>query len=496
MRTRSLAVAVAVAVALAGQLAAGATAAHAAGGTITAACQGTLAGTTFTLTANCDTTATLTVPSGLTVVGAGHEITAHDPNPAAGASGLFLGAVVTNAGATMNLKNLTVRGTGFTSFGCNAGATPTVGVLYNNASGAITGVKVLDITQHSTCQTVHSVQLRADAGPQTVTITGSTVSVFQRTALLVQGEVSVHASGNTFGPPDPGTPNPGGVAQNTVQIGSPALAAPSSGTLTGNRIISGSFGTPAAASTGLLLAGASHLNVSHNTFSGDGTDIGVSFFGLNTDITLAYNTIDRSPESRPGFQDSNGFGVSVTDESRPHTTLLCNTFAGWNQNLRNTTQAPCLTRAAQPPCTTVGKPATLQLHAEVVTGRSSLSWRLVEGTLPHGLTLHHDGSITGTPTETGKATATIEVTDPIEGSSSREFVFCVAAAAAPSPHPTHPHSPSHSPGDRDSDSASAPHTGPELADTGGASTWLLSASGALLGVGLLLAAATRRGRRR
>ncbi|MEY9842142.1 right-handed parallel beta-helix repeat-containing protein [Streptacidiphilus sp. EB103A] len=496
MSTRSLAIAVAVA--LSGQLAAGTLAAHAAGGDITTACQGTLARARFTLSANCDTTVTLTVPNGLTVIGAGHEITAHDPNPAAGPSGLFDGPVVTNAGTTMNLRNLTVRGTGFTSFGCNAGATPTVGLLYNNASGAITDVKVLDITQHSTCQTVHSVQLRADAGPQTVNVTGSTVSIFQRTALLVQGDVTVHASGNTFGPPDPLTPNPGGVAQNTVQIGSPALAAPSSGSLTGNTIIGSSYGRPAAASTGLLLAGAAHLQVSHNTFSGHGTDIGVSFFGRNTDITIAYNKIDRSAEDRPGFEDSYGYGVNVTDESRPYTTLICNTFAGWKHNLRNTTQAPCITTAADLPCVTVDEPVVLHLDAHVAAGRPDLTWRLATGALPDGLTLHHDGSITGTPTETGTTAATIEVTDPTEGSSSREFVFCVQPAPTPTPQPTTP-TPTHNPTPthRPGPVRSAPPTGTELAKSGGgASRWLLGVSSALLAGGLLLAGVTRRGRRR
>ena len=435
MRTRASMLAALMAVT--GQLAA-APAAHAAGGNITTECAGTLSGTTFTLTGDCDTTSTLTVPDGLTVDGAGHEITAHDPDPAAGLSGLFLGPVVTNAGTTMNLTDLTVRGTGFTSFGCHADATPTVGVLYHNAGGAISDVKVLDITQHSTCQTVHSIQLRADAGPQTVSITDSTVAIYQRTALLVQGEVTIHASGNTFGPPDPLTPNPGGVAQNTVQIGSPALSQPSSGTLTDNLIIGSSFGRPAAASTGLLLAGAADVDVSHNTFSGDGTDIGISFFGRNTGITIAYNRIDRSPEGRPGFEDDYGWGVNVTDESRPYTTLICNTFDGWKQNLRNITQPPCITTPADLPCMTVGTAAELKLEAFVASEDHNLTWRLVSGELPPGLTLLPDGTITGTPTTVGTTTATIEAANPTEGASTRTFIFCVKKAVHPCPCPPPP----------------------------------------------------------
>lgn len=480
MRARSLVLAMAAV--LSGQLTVGALAAHAvAGGDITTACQGVVSGTMFTLTANCDTTATLTVPNGFTVNGAGHEITAHDPDPSLGQAGLFLGPVITNAGTTMNLTDLTVRGTGFTSFGCNASATPTVGVLYNNASGAITDVNVLDITQHSTCQTVHSIQLRADAAPQTVTITGSTVSNYQRTALLVQGDVTVNASGNTFGPPDPQTPNPGGLAQNTVQIGSPAIALPSSGTLTGNTIIGSSFGAPGATSAGVLLANAADVNISHNTFSGDGTDVGISFFGSNSDITIAYNTIDRSAEDRPGFEDSFGHGVDVTSESRSTTTLICNTFARWNQDLVNITQAPCITTAADVPCVTVGEPVELHLDAFVATGTPALTWRVIEGELPAGLTLHQDGTITGTPTESGPTSAIIEVSDEADGSAHQTFSFC---GREPTPGPGHTTAPGLSAGPHGSLARSGMSAGP----------WIGIAA-SLLGVGgLLLTRARRRHR--
>ncbi|MBR7837304.1 right-handed parallel beta-helix repeat-containing protein, partial [Actinospica durhamensis] len=437
MRTRVpvLALALTLAVAAAEQLTVGAPAAFAAGGDITTVCAGALSGSTYTLGADCDTTATLTVPDGLTVDGAGHEITAHDPDPAAGPSGLFLGPVVTNEGATMNLTHLTVRGTGFTSFGCNAGATPTVGVFYHNASGSMSGLKVLDITQHSTCQTVHSIQLRADTGPQTVSITGSTVAIYQRTALLVQGAVTLHASGDTFGPPDPLTPNPGGLAQNTVQIGSPAVPEPSSGTFTDNTVIGSSFGRLGAASTGMLIAGASGLSIRDNTFTGVGTDQGILFFGPNSDVTIAYNRIERTAQDRPGFEDHYGFGVDVDASSRPSTTLICNTFSGWNRNLVGITQPPCITSPAELPCVTVDEPVDLHLEAYLAE-HTDLIWHLTSGELPPGLTLHRDGVITGTPTAVGTTTATIEVADPQEGTASRTFTFCVKAAPTTTPTTT------------------------------------------------------------
>ena len=477
MRVRAMLLGVAVAASWAGA----AVAAHAAGGDITTACPGTVSGTTFTLSANCDTTATLTVPNGFTVNGAGHEITAHDPNPSTPA-GLFLGPALTNAGTTMNLTNLTVRGTGFAAFGCNAGATPTNGVLYNNASGTITNVQVLDITQHTTCQTFHSIQLRADAGPQTVTITGSTVADYQRTGLLVQGDVTIHASGNTFGPPDLNVGNPGGLAQNTVQIGSPALPTPSSGTFTDNTVIGTAFGRPGNTSTGLLIANAANLTVSRNTFTGAGTDAGIAFFAPNTHITIAFNRIERTAPNRPGFDDAFGFGVNVDAGSRPGTTLICNTFAGWNRNLNNITQPPCITSPAELPCLPLHAPAHLRLDAIDAATSPNLAWRLVSGHLPHGLTLHPNGTVTGTPTQTGTTTATIEVSDAQEGTVSATFTFCVKQEAEDEGEPAAP-------------STHIPHGAPRpptLANTG---THMLPeslAAAVLLGAGLLLTRVTRR----
>jgi hypothetical protein len=484
---------VVVALALAGQSALGAAAAHAAGGDITTACPGTVAGTTFTLSADCDTTATLTVPNGFTVDGGGHEITAHDPDPGAGPSGLFLGPVLTNAGATMNLTHLTVRGTGFTAFGCNASATPTNGVLYLNASGTMTGIDVLDITQHATCQTFHSIQLRAETGPQTVTITGSTVADYQRSGLLVQGDVHLDASGNTFGPPDLTIPGPGGLAQNTVQIGSPALPAPSSGTFTDNTVIGTAFGAASASSTGVLLANAADLTIQNNTFGGAGTDVGISLFGFNRDITIADNAIDRTAPDRPGYLDSHGFGVSVDEASRPQTTLICNTFSGWNRNLQNITQAPCIATPASVPCVTVDVPADIRLEAITANEHPDLSWHLVSGSLPPGLVLHRNGTITGTPTEIGTSTATIRLKDAGEGAVEQEFTFCVKAPT-PSPSQSETHVPPT--GTATAHPSGGPKPPKPLPSTGAQTMAWLVTGATLLGGGLLLALGLRRRPRR
>src|SRR5689334_1819703 len=85
-------------------------------------CNFTQTATTWTLTANCTATATISIPDGVTLNGADHTITAE---------GNFTGAVVTNAGAAMSLQNLTIQGTNFPSNTCSGSLT---GVLFTNAS--------------------------------------------------------------------------------------------------------------------------------------------------------------------------------------------------------------------------------------------------------------------------------------------------------------------------------------------------------------------------
>lgn len=394
---------------------------------ITGACAGNVSQATFTLTANCDTTQPLVVPDGYTVNGGGHEITAHG----------YQGSVVTNAntsgGGTMTLENLTVRGTGLL---CDIGGPPpppTVGVLFHNASGAMTDVQVLDISSHTTCMYAHAIMIESEpaAGRQTVNITGVTAAGFERTGLLVRGTATVDVTGSTFGPPDLTVTSPGGIAQNSVQIGSGALAGPTGGTFTGNDVIGTGFGATGNSSTGMLLVSTTDLTVSGNTFSGTGTDHGISLWGQQNNLVISRNQIDRSPEDRPGFTDLNGFGVYVRPEDYPQTgtTLICNTFSGWNQNLVRITQPPCV-QTTQPPCAIVGEPYSYQLQA-INTGGVTLSWQLVSGELPPGLTLDADGLVTGTPDDVGTSDAVVEVTSS-DGTDSGTISFC---ARLPEPPP-------------------------------------------------------------
>ena len=197
---------------------------------ITTACTGTTVGTTFTLTADCDTSVPLTVPDGFTLNGGSpiHVITAHDP---VGGGTWPGGAVVSNAGTSMTVNNLIIRGTtnGFAT-NCAGSSIACSGLFFNDADGSATNVTVADITQHSGCQTGTGIRANALAGTaRTVTLTGVTVTGFQKNGVTGSGQVTLNISGSTIGPPD--AHPAGAIATNSVQYG----VGGAGGTFSGNR---------------------------------------------------------------------------------------------------------------------------------------------------------------------------------------------------------------------------------------------------------------------
>ncbi len=292
-----------------------------------AQCEGTVNGNTFTLTANCDTTAPLTVPDGVTLDGGGHTITAHDPS-----GGFFKGGVVTNAvaGDTMTVQNLTVSGPAG-GFGTDC-AQPLTGIFFNDASGSVNNVTVKDITQHSACQLGLGIRANGISGARTVTLNNVTVTGYQKGGLVASGSMTMNVSNSKVGPPDNTAARP---AQNGVQYSNTASGSNASagGSVT-NTTVDGLYYPGDNSSTDFLLYGAANVTLEHDTITGNGTQVGVSVDSNSTGIALTENMIGVTPAG--GVSTT---GVSVDDSSS--AVLTCNTFNGWDTNLDGTMQAPC-----------------------------------------------------------------------------------------------------------------------------------------------------------
>ena len=182
----------------------------------TTTCIFTTFGTTMTLNGDCTTDATILVPDGFTFDGAGHTITAVNPS-----SGHFVGAVVKNAGATANVKNLRVTASGLANV-CDGGADRLRGIMFESASGSINNNVVTNINQGASgCQEGNAIEVRNEPfdgthpNTKTVTMNNNVVTNYQKTGILANGDVNVLVANNVV----TGAGPVNYIAQNGIQLG-------------------------------------------------------------------------------------------------------------------------------------------------------------------------------------------------------------------------------------------------------------------------------------
>jgi large repetitive protein len=90
-------------------------------------------------------------------------------------------------------------------------------------------------------------------------------------------------------------------------------------------------------------------------------------------------------------------------------------------------RAPTIQTLSLPP----GGPGESYAAQLVATGGTgTYTWRVTDGALPQGLTLSAAGAVSGTPTELGSATFTVQVTDEASATHTRAFSIEVAEVQA------------------------------------------------------------------
>lgn len=221
-------------------------------------CTFTVVGSTMTLDANCTTDATILVPNGFTLDGAGHTITAVDPP-----GGHFLGAVVKNAGPFAVVKNLTIN-TGVLANACDAGDNRLRGILFDGASGIIKDNTILDINQGASgCQEGNGIEapnapFNEGGTDVLVWISGNTVTKYQKTGIVTNGSVAATITGNFI----TGVGPVNYIAQNGIQIGFGGTAIVQENQISGNDYTPKSF-----VSCGLLMFESDGVRASQNHYA-------------------------------------------------------------------------------------------------------------------------------------------------------------------------------------------------------------------------------------
>lgn len=268
-------------------------------------CTFTTAVNTMKLDGDCMTDATILIPDGFTLDGKGHTITAVDP-----AGGHFTGAVVANAGANASVKNLTVTVAGLSNV-CDADDNRLRGILLEGASGSITHNNVIGINQGpSGCQEGNAIEVRNEpfdgTHPNTlfVEIAHNTVTDYQKTGIVANGDVDVNIHHNAVG----ASATQENLAANSIQLGYGAMGSAAHNNIEGNQWM----GTSDYAATAVLVYLADGVEVSNNNIRGN-SDIGVYFYANNG--TVHNNRIFDEGPDHPNSGYDYGLGNWGTNNS-------------------------------------------------------------------------------------------------------------------------------------------------------------------------------------
>ena len=460
---------------------------------ITVACPGTTNGTTFTLSNDCNTTEPLTVPDGFTINGANHTINASDT-----AANQWNGGIVTNAGASMNIRNLTVSGPANGFVVSTLANNVVYGIFFNDAGGTVDNVLVTHIWQQQNPNSPANQTgraIRAEGGAHTVTITNTTVTDYQKSGFEARGSITMNVSQSTAGPPNT-TELHGFIAQNGV-----TYVGPATGTLAHNTI----HGSGAQTTGWPSDSGRRHrrapvwclgVTVNDNTITGAGTNVGISVSagatGQHHQLQPGQPDRTRCPRCTDRHRDRGGSGL-VGDAGLQHLHGI-----GWNQNIDGAIQIACTPLPDGAECAAYSAPAPTVDG----TGTKPFAWTLASGKLPPGLSLApQTGEITGTPPAgsagTYKFTLHVATADQLTATSDQTIVIapgCASPTPTPSPSATATAAPT---------ATAQPTAAPTAVDAGLSST---SADGQqpptvpmalmLLAAGLVLTVATVAGLRR
>ncbi|WP_426749629.1 right-handed parallel beta-helix repeat-containing protein [Myxococcus sp. Y35] len=205
-----------------------------------------------TLTADCTTEGTVYVPDGYLFDGAGHVVTAVDPE-----GDRFRGAVLRNRGGTAHVHDVTVEARGLSESACDGGEALLGGIRFVDASGSITDSRVRDVRQNGdqgTCQEGVAIEVRNAQGASQVTqveVLRNHVTGYQKQGILGSGPVVLAVEDNTVEGGGPAA----AIARNGI-----LLSAGATGHVVGNHVSGHGYTGPGYVAAGILVIGGPYYD--------------------------------------------------------------------------------------------------------------------------------------------------------------------------------------------------------------------------------------------
>ena len=232
------------------------------------------------------------------------------------AGGCNIGVYYDNTTASGNVTGANIYGANYFGVFVN-GDVGTVKVNVTNSAIHDIGETPLNGTQHG-----NGIYYRAFGGTASGTISGNTLTNYQKGGITANGNVSATITKNTV----TGQGHVDYIAQNGIQIGYGAKASVTGNTVTGNAYT----GANLASSGGILVVGGecyglpltAGLDISKNTLTNN--DVGVWLFNANADCATApatktnnsvkFNIIsDNAVTNTTGYGPGCGYQAGVSD---------------------------------------------------------------------------------------------------------------------------------------------------------------------------------------
>ena len=262
--------------------------------------------TTWTLEADCTVSASIIVPDGVTVDGNHHTIVALDP-----AGGFFRGGVIVTAGASATVTNTVITAVMLANV-CQEGADRLRAIFFNGASGVIRGNTILNVNKESSdCPEGNGIEVRnidLDGPAARVDVSGNVIDAFQKTGIVVSGNVDATIRSNTVGPSS---------AQRVLVANGIQVGAGSRALIEGNTIAGNSWGREDAAATAILLVNTAPGTVVRGNSIIGNADVGI--YVMANGVSVNRNRLtDDAPDARfdvgiGNYGDNNRFeGNSIT----------------------------------------------------------------------------------------------------------------------------------------------------------------------------------------
>jgi hypothetical protein len=262
--------------------------------------------TNWSLEADCTVSASIVVPDGVTLDGNHHTIIALDP-----AGGFFRGGVIVTGGASANVTNVVITSLMLANV-CQQGPERLRAILFDGASGVIRGNTILNVNKESSnCQEVNGIEVRNIDLTGTATkveISGNVVEGFQKTGIVVSGNVDAAIRSNSVGASS---------AQRLMVANGIQAGAGTRAVIEGNTVAGNSWDGDDAAATGILLVNTAPGTVVRGNSIVGNADVGI--YVMANGVRVERNRVtDSGPDGAfdvgiGNYGDNNVFeGNSVT----------------------------------------------------------------------------------------------------------------------------------------------------------------------------------------